>query len=52
MRQVGTRLPASVHDRLMTLSNRNDVPVHELVREAVTLFVRVVKQDSNRSGGS
>lgn len=39
MVQVGTRLPASVHDRLMALSLERETPVHQVVREAITRLV-------------
>ena len=45
MLQIGTRVPAPVHERLMELSNRSGRAVHELVREAV---VRLVRARENR----
>lgn len=35
MRSVGTRLPKTLHERLMSLSNRSGRSVQDLLREAV-----------------
>lgn len=39
MRPVSTRLSATVHERLLTMSNQRGESVHALLREAVTHYI-------------
>ena len=40
MRQIGTRLPASVHERLLTVAHRRQQSVHQVVRDVLIRTAR------------